>query len=165
MRKDNRGFSLVEIIVVVAIMSVLVGLVGMGVGMLGNKPAQECAKKMTSTLQRTQRVAAGRSYNQVTITRNGSGSVVVIQNYTGAGATDVETTVVGKRDVQVSYTLDGGATFQNIDAVPLTFSFDRSSGSMNYANGGGSYCTQIKITQGTTWYIDLVPLSGKISVR
>lgn len=44
-KKDNRGVSLVEIIVVIAIMAVLVGVTSYGLSLISGKPVDECAKR------------------------------------------------------------------------------------------------------------------------
>ena len=51
MRKDNKGFSLVELIVVITIIVVLTGIISMGVGLVVSKPADECAAKLKASLQ------------------------------------------------------------------------------------------------------------------
>ena len=45
LNRDQRGFSMVELIIVIAIMSIMAGVVGYGFSLTNGKPAEECAKK------------------------------------------------------------------------------------------------------------------------
>lgn len=47
---DNRGLSIVELIIVIAIMSVLLGLLGLSINMLVGTEAKQAAKKMDAQL-------------------------------------------------------------------------------------------------------------------
>ena len=93
----------------------------------------------------------------------------MVQNFAGAGAplSEQEVIVVGRDFLTVTYTLDGGNSFQSIEEAPLYFSYDRASTSMGYANGTTSYCTEIRVSRGSgsPKSIELIPLTGKISEK
>ena len=47
----NGGFSLVELIIVVAIMAIVVGVIGLSVGTLTGRKTAKCADEIVSTLE------------------------------------------------------------------------------------------------------------------
>lgn len=59
-KKDNRGVSLVELIIVIAIMSIIIGMTGYGLSLVSNKPVDECAKKIEMALNRNRTNAMGK---------------------------------------------------------------------------------------------------------
>ncbi len=50
LRTDNRGLSIIELVIVIAIMAVLLGLIGVSVNMLIGTEAKQAAKKMDAQL-------------------------------------------------------------------------------------------------------------------
>lgn len=48
--KENRGFSLVELLVVVAIMGIMIGFVFIGLPLLNGQHARKCANNMSAAL-------------------------------------------------------------------------------------------------------------------
>lgn len=51
MKKDNRGFSLVELIIIVAIMAILIGVMAANIGRISGYRAKECRTKLVSSLE------------------------------------------------------------------------------------------------------------------
>lgn len=51
MKKDNRGFSLVELIIIVAIMAILIGVMAANIGRISGYRAKECRTKVVSSLE------------------------------------------------------------------------------------------------------------------
>ena len=61
----NGGFSLVELIIVVAIMAIVVGVIGLSVGTLTGRKTAKCADEIVSTLERARVLTLGKEQNQV----------------------------------------------------------------------------------------------------
>ena len=59
-KKDNRGMTLVEIIIVLALMTVIAGMAGYGLSLVSNKPVQECTKKVEMALNRNRTNSMGK---------------------------------------------------------------------------------------------------------
>jgi len=67
MHKDNRGLSLVELIVVIAIMAVMMGAVGISFSMLSGAEAKQAALKMDAELNDIKTGAMSRAGEEMTI--------------------------------------------------------------------------------------------------
>lgn len=170
MKKDNKGTSLVELIIVIAILAVLVGGLGLGVQLVSGKPAEQCASKLKSIMQNNRITAMGKCEARLEIFSTPNGGVMVREFIDGSEMSPV--TIV-KKDVTVQYMLDDDGTYIPLGGIldPLIISYNRSSGAFNDLSGmdpayAGKYCTEIVITKGSTVKtLKLSYLTGKISLN
>lgn len=156
--KKNKGFSLVELIVVIAIMAVLAAAVAIA---LANQPGWK-VKNTTDALRTaigvTKTEAMSKHRASLTITREADGYYIQI---TGKDKERLE----NSKSIRIFYGVNGGEADTELTAgYQLEFSFDRSSGAFtpiitgkdaegNYVyrsqtEGGTSvmaYCTGIKV--------------------
>jgi prepilin-type N-terminal cleavage/methylation domain-containing protein len=171
-KTDNKGFSLVEIIVVMAIMAVLTGTVAYGLSMSSNKKVEECARKIASELQSMRTLAFGK-YEVIgkLYYDSGSDSYILSQTVKNSSADkdkkddelNTTTTVVGSGTVEVIYIESGAGEVKLKDKGTdgITFKFSRSTGKL--VEGP----TEIKFTKSDktkTMKIEIVELTGKITV-
>lgn len=168
----NEGFSLVELIVVIAIMAVVVGGVTLSVSVLANRKVSKCADEIVSTMERARVLTLGKAQNDVECIIYDDGGVYkakVIQ-----GGNTVSDRKIGESPIEIKVYFDGGAE------VPLSgvsgkspasaeaglhVIFDRASGAfVADVNVNGHYCTKIEVTNGTR-KIDILTVgkTGKIS--
>lgn len=176
MRRDNRGLSLVEIIIVVAILSIVAGAVTMGVSLATGRPADECAAKLQSILQSSRLTGMGKLSTKVEIYMNDAGYIYVretVETATSSGS-DVRTTEtrIGETGITFEYTLTNGSTGTlTPGGAPLILSFDRSSGKFKDLSPMGSgyvgvYCQKITITRGNrVKLLTLATLTGKVTLE
>ncbi len=169
--KDNRGFSLVELIIVVAIMSAFTGVLCYGFSMTNGKPAEECAKKLAAAISHGRTATMGKYKNEIFV--ENTGKVIKVTEKTLVkiedDGTKVETTresVVGGRNVTVKYQIDSGGYNKVLgsgDSIKIQY---------NSGNGwlkktvpdGGNYYTGFEISKaGTVWYVDLETMTGKVT--
>lgn len=61
MRKDNKGFSLVELIVVIAILAILIGAIGANLGLVKKYNAKECRQMIYASLENGRLIALSKS--------------------------------------------------------------------------------------------------------
>lgn len=167
MRHDNRGVSLVEVMVVVAIMAVVGGVGIWSINTMSGKPAQQCAQKIVYSLEHHRTTAMARVDAKYRLYENG-GKIYVDEYWTNdetgidPSAPPATSTEIGSSGVKVQYTLGADATRHDL---PLELAFDRSSGAFK-KQSGGDYCTQIFVMRGGREYsVTLVPLTGKVYIK
>lgn len=167
MRRDNRGISLVEIMLVIAILAVLGGVGIWGINTLTGRKAQQCSQKIVYSLERHRTTAMGKANAQYWLKVNGDGKVCVEERVTNDASAgwSVTTTEIGSAGVKVKYTLDTDSIPKDISVDPLKLEFDRSSGAFKTQDGGG-YCNEIYVSHGGKEFnITLVPLTGKVYIK
>lgn len=165
----NSGFSLVEIIIVLAIISVLAGTVSYGLSFSSGKPAEECAQKVVSVLQHARTTTMGK-YKVIIQIKNDAGLISVEQNvyrsqmdYNNA-TPDVTETTVGAMGVSFEYSSNGTDYTQLGEGAVLTLEFSRSTGALK-DNGTGAYWQYFRISKAhTVKNIEIVPLTGRIEL-
>lgn len=174
--KNNSGISLVEIIVVVAIMSVLIGVTSLGFGMVSTKSATECAEKMDISLNRCRTSTMGKQKGFIAFYSDSEGYVYVVEKFDDAysdavptsGASTVLTsaemnakigTRIGKKGIKVTC----GATEITATANnPVYFVFNRSDGGLKDAYFVNA---PIVVEKGSRKYtVEIQRLTGKISI-
>ena len=177
-RKDNRGVSLVELIIVIAILGVIIGVMGYGMGMVSKKPVDECAKKIEMILNQSRTGAMGSTEAWVELYLNNAADRRVtvkthLLNNTRGGIPDPKETesVIGGAGVGVRlyYNTGGGESGMDLGTEHQKIGFKRDSGSLtsgvdrvgNHGNAGGRVYTRIQIYKGTyVRTIELDKLTG-----
>lgn len=137
MEKDNRGFTLIELIVVIAIMGILVAVVSTSTSVAVSARARGCSTQLADCLARTRISCLSRSgISYMTVEKDGSKWVLTCyengaSNYTGGTSVYTQTVSGGGVDVSVDGTAiaDGGSA---------AFSFARGTGKLIQPNGTGN---------------------------
>lgn len=175
----NGGFSLVELIIVVAIMAIVVGVIGLSVGTLTGRKTAKCADEIVSTLERARVLTLGKEQNQVefVLLQNSSTGEYRAQIY--QGGTIVSDRSVGKEPITIQVYFDDDSTPYNLSQLKGTLPyasatdglhlvFNRASGAFEEktcatADAVKDYCKKIVISNGTrTITITTVGRTGKI---
>ena len=146
----NKGFSLVELIVVIAILGVMTAVGGYALTAISSANAKECAREIEAGLISTRT----QSYSSDTAT-----SVVEVSFYKDADGIymkksfETEAKKIGGSKVSVSYQI--GGSYTDLGSDKITFSFNRSSGAfreMKVKGSAAGMCQTIKITSGNKTY-------------
>lgn len=162
MKKDNRGLSLVELIIVMAIMAVLAGAVGLGVGLVSGKPADECANKLKSMMQNNRVTTMGKLSSYLELYVGADGCIYVDETIDG----NTTTTKIGDAGVTVEYvTGDAPGSYNTLGTTPIKIEFNRSSGAFKPFSGS-NYILEIKISKASVVRtLQLSPHTGKITMN
>lgn len=189
MKINKKGFSLVELVITVAIIAVVTGLVTVGIGSLTGMKARSCTDKLLSYMDETKTNALGFDDVKLKIYQKSDNSYWVdISRYsyeynTATGAFTMNTVAddttsysIGdsKVEIKVIMQVPVGDTevAYNVKTSDVVISFDRSAGAFNkaivYDKGAATikdnsrYIEKLEITQGSRKYtIKCVKLTGK----
>lgn len=174
MKKDNRGLSMVEMIIVVAILVTVTGTVFLGIGFVTGKPAEKCANKLLSLMQRNRITTMGKLEARLEIyIKDDCLCVKEVVQTDGEAGPKVTENKIGEAGVVVTYRLVGESTYRTLgdESSPLIISYDRSSGafrdlSLMGSSWAGRYCEEIKIEKANKVKIlKLVTRTGKITME
>lgn len=181
-RKNNKGYSIQELIIVIAIMAILVGFATISVSIITGWDARECAEEIESHLNHVRTNALSKLGAEMRITRDGTSDEYTIEyveyNFQGDAsgslvevATVTRTYLIGKENVTIECFFDDGTDLIISDLQNVSLGFDRSSGAftevkINDLTRSNVYCTSMEITRaGTTYAINMVPKTGKIELE
>ena len=171
LHKNQKGYSMVELVVVIAILAVLTGSGITFLGLLPGSAVKGCAREITSQLEKTRTNALSFENAACYLYCKDDGIYMRIDTKRAGVDSSIEQKV-GKSNVTVSNTLSGDSAQTLVPGGDqLVFGFDRSSGAFKPAQikkasgveSPGTYCVAITITGGSkTRTLKLVPLTGKI---
>lgn len=163
-REDNRGLTLVELIIVIAIIAVLTGIVMMSVSIISGLPAKKCANNIYSALSRVRVTTMGKNMDtlQLEVRPDGIFAVETIDSV-------VETKQLGKNTVKLYVTVNSGGTETETEITSggsILIDFNRSTGALKPITVGSTdYYTKIRAKKGGKSYtVSIVPFTGKMSV-
>jgi len=156
--KDNRGLSLIELIVVCAILMVLASTTAFSIRMVSNRAASQCAENMKVSLEKNRTTVMGKKNGRIAFFTDGSGNVYVQEefDYSAAFVKDMsKATKIGRNNVEV--TCNGVA----LSTTPLIFEFNRS-GSLKE---GSAYVPIVIKRNNRTYTLTIDSLTGKITLN
>ena len=156
MKINNKGFTLVELIVVVVIIGVLAGMIGVSVSSVSSARARRCAESVDMLISKCRVGALSHTGDvKLELSLDSKGNLVG-SYYEGGILTSSET--IPASGVLVSCTI-GSATLTLSSATTLALSFDRVTGAQK-AQPDGSMCTAIRFESSRSYTIELVPSTG-----
>ena len=177
MKQDSRGFTLIELIVVIAILSVMTAVISISTSVLPATRAKSCASAINTTLDRAR--VGSLTHAQVsymTISQNSSGSYEIVcydnkpaDNVTYSGGTEISRRTISGGGVSVSYK-DGSNTLSIVNNVTnsaaqvnlLTISFTRSGALAGgiATDTSGSCLITVTSSGGRSYTITVVGATG-----
>ncbi len=164
MRRNHRGFTLVEVIVVVSILSALTGIISLSVSSVFSVRVRRCATEINAFISMCKVNSMSRGGDiRIVLDVDDNGGIRGRYYEDGSpGAEPKSTEIFSDANVSAEFTVGGVTTALSSDN-PLTLSFDRSTGGFKPCAMAGTekiYCTSISVTGGKTYVITLVPSTG-----
>lgn len=173
LNNDDCGFSLVEVIIVVSIMSVMIGIIGYGLSLSSGRPAEQCAKRLSAAISHGRTATMGKYRNVITVKKEDDGSLTVTEDTyvkiyddpTIPPDTSQRRSLVGAKDVTVEYKIGTGGYVPLNNGSSIEIRYDSGSGAMKKtANSGADYYTGFRISKaGKVWYVNMETLTGKVT--
>ena len=165
--KNNKGFSLLELVVVMALVVILSSITIMSFRAVSGANAKECAKKIEEQLNAVKTTTMGKNSVTMELYKTSDGVFADITTFSdvkaGGISSNITTVKLGKASVDVSYSMhsDGSMPVTLTDSK-VKIEFDRASGAVKQ-NSGLSVC-KIWTTNGTVKKtITLYQETGKIT--
>ena len=157
---DNRGISLIEIIIVFAIISIIGAITFLSTTVATDKQVNSCGLKIGSSLEQTRNLAMGKQSGYVVISQAPGDSVYVQMYVDGAPYGDL--VAVGKPGLTVEVTYEGAAP-ANLSALgSVTVEFDRGNGSVK-TTGGAAPIVNIAVTNSRrTMNVSIDKFTGRV---
>ena len=156
----SKGFTLIELIVTIAIIGICVFLVSLSVSTIFSSEAKKCAYDIDALLSQTKLSAMSKEdgvYLWLTCTDSGD----IVANYYEKNGLVSQDTIGGTR-CSVFYTVNGHDT--KLDATGIYISFHRDTGAFDFSRNGwesGAVCSGITVVGGSrTYALTLVSSTG-----
>ena len=180
-KRNNKGFSLVELVTVIAIMAILAGVVTIGYGILTGKQAKESRDELQSKLEMVRTQTMGKRTVTAELAEDEAGKYVLTVTSTVAqdgSDPQVSEYKLGGKSCRIYYSCskdctytDGGVGIIEIDEDnSLCLEFDRGSGAMKpistLEDGTSQYIYHIFVVERDKVYgIRIYPETGKMQVE
>lgn len=175
---NNYGLSLVELIVVIAIMGILVGGASMGISIVFSKDAAKCATSLNEAIYTTRMKSMSKVGNYTLTINQNSNSVYMASIDDGSGATNSIENICLEEDEATKRISSIVCTYSEVASdldLPLVITFDKSKGSVRKiisngveilpASGDGILCFDISPTRGDkTSKVQLITGTGKHTI-
>lgn len=143
---NNKGYSLLEAIVIIAILGVLMGFMATSSGLFDGRRVKACADSVSSLLDKVRLANMGKDEVTLTIYKDTDQAIkakivtkIVSRNDSITEKTFIED--VSNDNVEMSYSTDISGSAENpAGAAGMVFNFNRNTGAIKDTSPNGIQC-------------------------
>lgn len=143
---NNKGYSLLEAIVIIAILGVLTGFMATSSGLFDGRRVKACADSVSSLLDKVRLANLGKDEVTLTIYKDTDQAIkakivtkIVSRNDSITEKTFIED--VSNDNVEMSYSTDISGSAENpAGAAGMVFNFNRNTGAIKDTSPNGIQC-------------------------
>ena len=143
---NNKGYSLLEAIVIIAILGVLTGFMATSSGLFDGRRVKACADSVSSLLDKVRLANLGKDEVTLTIYKDTDKAIkakivtkIVSRNDSITEKTFIED--VSDDNVEMSYSTDISGSAENpAGAAGMVFNFNRNTGAIKDTSPNGIQC-------------------------
>ncbi len=163
----NDGFSLVELIIVMAIGVIITAALAAGLSLLSSRPVDECARKIEIALEGNRNTTMGKLSANISFYVDSNDNIMIKEIIDNG---DPYIKQIGDNVVDVCYYIEGNSNpiYLTNNADDCTISFNRSSGSLNPLSGGahdGNIVTSFVVSRGDRKItVNIDKLTGRVEL-
>ena len=167
---NNKGYSLLEVIIIVAILGVITGFIATSSGIFDGRRVKACADSISSLLEKVRMTNLGKDKVTLTIYKESDNVIKakILTTVRDGNNSETQRTVVdnvSNDNVDIYYSSDiSGSNPVLLGNTEMSFSFDRSSGSVNSTYPLDVQC--IILRKGDAMKkIKIYRITGKVSIE
>lgn len=139
MKKNNKGFSYVELVLVLGIIAIMMGIMALSMSLIGRTNVNKGCDNLNSAMNqaRTTSMARGRVNGQITISCQG-GKYYYYIGKPGTTESDKEKVKFASLPVKISYSLRSNpGVLESLDeGESISIRYDQSTGAFGMSSAG-----------------------------
>ena len=131
MKEKNKGYTLVELVVVVSIMAILLTIIVPNVSIIWSFRAKRAANSIATALDKTKVEAMNRLVGEMKLEKRSDGYYITYYLDRGKRAADIseeDAEQIGPARLRISYTTEDEMVHELSEGEPLILTYDRDTG-------------------------------------
>lgn len=179
MIKDNKGYSLIELLIVIALMGIIGAGVAYSFSLVTGQYARECAGNLSAVLDMARNYSFTKSASSDAYVEISLGEEGYVATYFAPkspidadampGTADYEEfdrDTIGKKAVEIICVMDDGSRFEITEAESIRIYYDRINGAFKETQRGTgaaavkAFCKSITVKSGKTYELTFYNATG-----